>query len=163
MPARPRTSLTCLAAVTAALTLAGCAGSDEVEVVQEDTGAATQPGPGGAPSGDPGAVQADLTISVDDGAGTKSTYTLTCGPAGGDVADPETACEALAEAGDDAFAPVPDDVACTEQFGGPETATVTGTVDGEPVQAEFDRTNGCEISRWETVETLAGPIVSQDS
>jgi hypothetical protein len=50
--------------------------------------------------------------------------------------------------------PVPDDVACTQQFGGPETATISGTLDGRRVDARFARTNGCEIARWEKVAPL---------
>jgi len=52
------------------------------------------------------------------------------------------------------FEPVPDDVACTEQFGGPETATVSGTLNGRDVDARFARNNGCEIARWEKVSAL---------
>ena len=52
------------------------------------------------------------------------------------------------------FAPVPSDQACTEIYGGPQTARVTGTFRGEPVDAEFDRTNGCEISRWDAYVDL---------
>ena len=50
--------------------------------------------------------------------------------------------------------PVPDDVACTEQFGGPQTATILGTLDGRKVDARFARNNGCEIARWEKVAPL---------
>jgi len=50
--------------------------------------------------------------------------------------------------------PVPDDVACTEQFGGPETATITGTLGGREVDARFARNNGCEIARWEKASPL---------
>ena len=50
--------------------------------------------------------------------------------------------------------PVPDDVACTEQFGGPETATISGRLDGREVAARFARNNGCEIARWEKVAPL---------
>ena len=50
--------------------------------------------------------------------------------------------------------PVPDDVACTEQFGGPQTATVSGTLDGREVDARFARNNGCEIARWEKAAPL---------
>jgi hypothetical protein len=50
--------------------------------------------------------------------------------------------------------PVPDDVACTEQYGGPETATISGTLDGREVDARFARNNGCEIARWDTVAPL---------
>ena len=54
----------------------------------------------------------------------------------------------------DVFEPTPPETACTQQFGGPETATVTGTFDGEPVDAEFNRANGCEIARWEKAAPL---------
>lgn len=120
------------------------------------------------PSGDPttpaadeplAAVTADLTITVDaTGEGATQTFTLTCEPVGGDHPDAAAACAALAAAGGaDAFAPTPRDVACTEQWGGPQTATVEGTVAGERVSGTFDRTNGCEISRWDRLEALFGP------
>jgi hypothetical protein len=54
----------------------------------------------------------------------------------------------------EAFAPVPGDRVCTLQFGGPQTARVTGTLDGEEIDARFSRTDGCEIERWETVRAL---------
>lgn len=103
-------------------------------------------------------VAAELTVVVDrTGEGATTTWTLTCEPAGGDHPDPEGACAALAAAGGRAgLAPTPMNQACTEQWGGPQTASVTGTVDGERVTARFDRTNGCEISRWETLEPLFG-------
>ena len=52
------------------------------------------------------------------------------------------------------FEPVPDDVACTQQFGGPETARIWGTLEGREVDARFARNNGCEIARWEKVSAL---------
>jgi hypothetical protein len=52
--------------------------------------------------------------------------------------------------------PVPADKLCTELYGGPETAHVTGTIDGKPVDARFKRTNGCEIARWNRVRALLG-------
>ena len=47
-----------------------------------------------------------------------------------------------------ALAPTPAGTACTQQYGGPETASVSGNVDGEVVKLKFSRANGCEISRW---------------
>jgi hypothetical protein len=44
--------------------------------------------------------------------------------------------------------PVPPDVACTEIYGGPATARVRGTLNGKQVDARLNRTNGCEIARW---------------
>ena len=54
----------------------------------------------------------------------------------------------------EAFEPTPGDVACTQQYGGPEIATVKGTFKGEQVDATFSRQNGCEIARWEDVKPL---------
>jgi hypothetical protein len=54
------------------------------------------------------------------------------------------------------FAPTPANQACTQIYGGPETATVKGAIDGQPVDASFKRTDGCEINRWEKVQALLG-------
>jgi len=116
--------------------------------------------PSDPPADDPGTpVAVDVTVSVDaTGEGTVTTSTLTCEPTGGDHPDADAACAAIAAAGGAAaFEPTPADVACTEQWGGPQTATVEGTVDGTPIRADFSRTNGCEISRWDALEALLGP------
>ena len=55
------------------------------------------------------------------------------------------------------FAPVPADTACAEIYGGPATARVDGVLDGRPVHATFNRTNACEMQRWDRVEALLGP------
>lgn len=123
--------------------------SDDPPAPGDDTPA---PGEPAAP------VAADLTVVVDaTGEGATTTYTLTCEPTGGDHPDAEAACAAIAAAGGAAaFEPTPMGVACTEQWGGPQTAAVTGTVADEAVTAEFARTNGCEISRWDAVAPLFG-------
>lgn len=91
----------------------------------------------------------ELTITVKAGRGRgERTYSLRCEPAGGDHPDPEAACRLLNEL-KDPFAPVPADAMCTEIYGGPQTATVTGTLRGEPVNARFSRTDGCQIARWD--------------
>lgn len=43
---------------------------------------------------------------------------------------------------------------CTEVYGGPEVATVTGTIDGQPVDATFSREDGCAIARFDAVSPL---------
>ena len=58
----------------------------------------------------------------------------------------ESFCRGVTEA---RLRPVPADVACTEIYGGPATARVRGSLDGTPVDVRFERTNGCEIARWE--------------
>ena len=148
----------------AALLLAGCAplepgGSPDDPVSSDDSPSST---PGSTPSpieatpAEP--VTADLTIVVDaTGEGATQTFTLTCSPDGGNHPDPAAACAALAQAGVEAFAPTPRGVACTEQWGGPQVATVQGTVDGEQISARFDRTDGCQISRWDRLAPVFGP------
>ena len=53
-----------------------------------------------------------------------------------------------------AFQPVPPDKACTEIFGGPQVAIVSGRVDGRRVWARLSRVDGCQIARWERVPSL---------
>ena len=53
--------------------------------------------------------------------------------------------------------PTAADGICTQQFGGPQPATVTGTVDGDQVDATFSRTDGCEISRWDALDAVLQP------
>ncbi|HVF18676.1 MAG TPA: SSI family serine proteinase inhibitor [Mycobacteriales bacterium] len=107
----------------------------------------------------PGVVAADAardsyTISVAaDDKSPATTWRLTCEPAGGDHPDPTAACDALEKAADP-FGPVEPDTACTEIYGGPETATITGTRNGAPVEAKYSRINGCEISRWDAIAAV---------
>lgn len=95
-----------------------------------------------------------LEISVTPGgeAPTK-IWTLRCPSGGGTLPDAANACEKLAQI-DDPFAPLPKDTACTQVYGGPQEADVTGTYRGRPVNAHFDRGNGCEIARWDKVAFL---------
>ncbi|WP_217163032.1 SSI family serine proteinase inhibitor [Streptomyces sp. AC512_CC834] len=99
-----------------------------------------------------------LTVTVRDaGAGADGTYELYCHPGGGDHPDPEGACAVVERStrwGEDTFAPVPEGSVCTMQYGGPATAHVTGTWAGRPVDATYDRRDGCEISRWDRMVPL---------
>jgi hypothetical protein len=52
---------------------------------------------------------------------------------------------------------VPKDKACTQIYGGPETATVTGTWKGQRVMSRFARNDGCQISRWKLMAGLLPP------
>ncbi|WP_206504594.1 SSI family serine proteinase inhibitor [Streptomyces chrestomyceticus] len=94
-----------------------------------------------------------LTITVSDSgkAATNGTYELYCHPARGTHTDARGACDkldSLSRWGKDLFAGVPKGSKCTMQYGGPATAHVTGTWAGRPVNAQFSRADGCEISRW---------------
>ncbi|CAM5594803.1 Subtilisin inhibitor domain-containing protein OS=Streptomyces alboniger OX=132473 GN=CP975_17115 PE=3 SV=1 [Streptomyces alboniger] len=93
-----------------------------------------------------------LTITVADAGGADGTYVLECHPTGGTHPDAKKACARLDDVtvyGKDPFAKTPPGSMCTMQYGGPATARVTGTWQGRPVDARYDRSNGCEISRWD--------------
>lgn len=83
----------------------------------------------------------------------KRVSTLRCNPVGGSLPKRAEACAKLARM-TRPFAPVPKDTACTEIYGGPQQALVTGRLRGYPVRATFNRRNGCEISRWNRVRFL---------
>jgi len=99
-----------------------------------------------------------LTVTVHGaGDGADGTFELECHPAGGTHPHAAEACARLDRMttwGKDTFAPVPPDSMCTMVYGGPATAHVTGTWAGRPVDARYDRSNGCEISRWNALEPV---------
>jgi hypothetical protein len=99
-----------------------------------------------------------LTVTVHDvGGGADGTFELECHPAGGSHPHAAEACDRLDRMttwGKDTFAPVPPDTLCTMEYGGPATAHVTGTWAGRPVDARYDRSNGCEMSRWNALVPL---------
>ena len=101
----------------------------------------------------------ELTIVLDRGDGTEpERYTLTCVDVpGGDHPDASGACAHL-EGLEDPFAPLPADMACTEQYGGPETARITGSWQAEDVDVELSRTDGCRISQWESLGPVLPPV-----
>ncbi|MFI1385713.1 SSI family serine proteinase inhibitor [Embleya sp. NPDC020886] len=95
-----------------------------------------------------------LTVTVADNPEGVRTYTLQCHPAGGSHPEPARACdrlEAPTAVDADPFAPVPGGAHCTMVHGGPATARITGTWAGRSVDAEFRRTDGCEIARWDNL------------
>ena len=148
-------------ALTAALLVAAC--GDQAAPGSEGAASTggnvtSTPEPSTSPSDEPVTVTpagaTELTIVVDDGSGGTTTWRLTCDPAGGDHPTPDAACAALAKNGETALPPVPKDRMCTQQYGGPEKATVTGTWRGTPVSATFSKTNGCEIGRWRSLAGL---------
>ena len=107
--------------------------------------------PSGSPSGSAGSSQ--LTVVVDDGTGSTSTWTLTCDPVGGDHPEPAEACAAV-DGHRNALNPVPKDRMCAQVYGGPQKATVTGTWRGEEIFAALSRSNACETARWDALVPL---------
>lgn len=131
----------------ALLLLAGCGTDRGGDVVTE------QPLRGSDDSAE-GSTELTVVVNLHDGQG-KRTFSLTCDPSGGDHPRPEAACRLLEEL-EEPLAALPPRTACTEIYGGPQTATVTGTLRGERVAAEFSRTDGCQVDRWDAHAALLG-------
>jgi hypothetical protein len=94
---------------------------------------------------------ADLLIEATRASGTQVSWTLTCDPVAGSHPEAEQACAVLAAAEDELLMPVPADSVCTEQYGGPDTARITGTWRGRVIDVSLSRINGCYISQWEAL------------
>lgn len=114
------------------------------------------------PGSGPGQGNAELAIVFKPSASEPEVhYTLVCleGTPDAESRHPaaDAACAALKEnpALLHPAQPLADQV-CTEQYGGPQEAAVTGLVDGVPVDAAFARTNGCEISAWDAAKDVLG-------
>ena len=125
-----------LVLIVAALSAAGCGDSDD------------------ASSGD-AFVEGDssLTVTLDpdgpDGPEGEMTEDVSCE----DGTDDEV-CQAVAGIDVEALGPVSADTACTEIFGGPDTASLEGTIEGEEVDVDLTRANGCEIERFDAAVPL---------
>jgi Subtilisin inhibitor-like len=143
-----------LVALLLGLALAGCGAEESTD---------TSPG-AGATSATPTSSEepaTSLTIEVAQTGfdhGVTQTTTLECDPVGGTNPLQDEACAQLA-AHPEALEPVPENTACTMIFGGPEEARVYGTIDGEEIDAEFSKANGCELARWEALEPLFKVVV----
>ena len=130
-------SLALAAAVAGlALTAPGCGDSDEA-------------GSGDAfTEGD-----SSLTVTLDpdgpDGPEEETTEEVSCEDGSDDAV-----CIALAEMDVAALEPVPPDTACTELFGGPDTLSLEGMIEGNDVDVDLTRANGCEIERFDAAVPL---------
>jgi len=132
--------------------LAGC-GEDEDE-----------PGAAAPQTTSTAAGGVELSIRYDDGEGRRETAILTCRAnvqrAGGFLDGKAPVSELCAQArslGELLTTQPAKDRMCTQIYGGPQTARVTGTIDGEPVDRRFTRTNGCEVADFERAAALLQP------
>jgi hypothetical protein len=92
----------------------------------------------------------DLRITVwpQGKASASIGYTLGCPGGTGTLPEARAACSKLQRIGASAFAPVPPGMACTEIYGGPQVARVSGRLAGRSISADFSRNDGCQIERW---------------
>lgn len=108
----------------------------------------------GAGQGSPGstsgsAAGTELAISFwpeGRGTGAPTRWTLRCDPAAGTLPRAAAACTRLSGMAKP-FAPMRKDVVCTEQYGGPQQAVISGSFKGSRVWSLIALRNGCEISR----------------
>jgi hypothetical protein len=158
-------------AVALLVAVTACGETDETGDEPVDDSTTTLPEDGGddggvtSTTGEPGPYPvADLSVTVTHPDRDDISYRITCL---GDTAtvepptdgvDAPTACTILAtqEAADRLILGAPVDQVCTEQYGGPDEATITGTLDEEPVDTVIDRANGCGIDDWD--RKLAGVL-----
>ena len=154
-----RRILTLISLLLAATFITACGENDE-QTTTVGSGDTSDTAKDDLPLGDGPYTIADLSISFTDAAGNLAEYRLAClgdtTTFTGDVppgVDAATAC--LSVATDTARMLLDPDVMvdrmCTEIYGGPETATVGGLLDGIEVDYKISRTNGCGIDDWERV------------
>jgi Subtilisin inhibitor-like len=126
----------------------GAAALPLLSILSVPSTAAASPSP---PGGD------RLTVTMDDGEESLTTYVLSCGPDGavaGTHPDPWGACDRLEGIGGP-VGPVASGRICSMIYGGPQTAFVSGTWHSVPVHERYSRANGCEIDRWKSM----GPVL----
>lgn len=176
---RIRLSAPLLILVVASALLATACGddgeADSTGVMKRGATTTTGAGHTTTPSAKVAAVKAELRVVLTEigsktGAGiplpsharcTRSipatcTALITC-PTVEDATDvDEQLCRWMAETPASVIAPPADDAGqvCTEIYGGPELAHVTGMRDGQAIDVRFSRTNGCEIARWDAASPL---------
>jgi hypothetical protein len=91
---------------------------------------------------------------------------LACNVAAAEGSWSARACAVLrasAENGEDPFAPVAPGQVCSVAYGGPEIALVQGRWYGRVVDAEFTRTNSCEVARWNRISPVLDPAPPAES
>jgi len=123
-----------LLALALVLALVGCGGG---------TGSSSNPG-----------SQLSVTVWPQGKTGPSTTRTLGCPGGSGTLPAALSAYAKLSGLAPSVFAPVPIGTACTEIYGGPQIAEVTGTFAGKAINEAFSRDNGCEIARWQRLDFL---------
>jgi hypothetical protein len=160
--------------VVAGLLLVSC-GSDDDGVIEAGQGTTSTSAPATSTPSDSTTtipeepVSGDISLTVQVTADNQQLRegTLTCGDDGAargggflaDQAAADAACELLT--GNEAAvyrlvqgqAP---NMLCTQIYGGPEVAKVTGTIDGQRVAATIKRNDGCGIADWTMLVALLG-------
>lgn len=142
-----------LGLLLAAAALSGCGEGDDPGATQPPATTTTSAG------------EIALKVEFDEGPGGKrTTGELTCrdgeASASGALFDGKAAaalCTQARQLAELLTTQPAKDRMCTQIYGGPETARVTGTIDGTKVDRRFARTNGCEIADFDAAAGLLRP------
>lgn len=100
-----------------------------------------------------------LEIRYDDGASTRRSASLTCRASGNRATgylrrrDVRRLCRVARELRGFLANP-PQHEMCTEQWGGPDRARVTGRIGGDAIDRRLARNDGCEIDDWSRAQPL---------
>ena len=127
-------------------------------------GPGNQPGsPAASPSTEPASsIELTIVLTESPDAAPHTFRLVSHGPSpdpSSTLPDPVAALAAVELDDGKILFPVPDPRrACTQQYGGPETAVVTGSYKGRAVNTSFKRTDGCEIARWQAAAALLGGL-----
>ncbi|WP_418908234.1 hypothetical protein [Glutamicibacter endophyticus] len=122
---------------------------------------AAAPGPSESSPSESSPPQTDLRIEVfADGKELSAEHRLSCSGrdalAQSTLPEATSACQLLHDSPALLTEPTPTEQTCTMIYGGPDRATIRGTLNGISVDATFDRSNGCAIHRWDTLQPLLG-------
>lgn len=104
-------------------------------------------------------AQSTLEITIKaDGSNISARYTLEClsteASQTSTLPNAPEACEKLDQHPNLVTPTLDPSTACTEIYGGPQRAEVSGVLKGQAIHSEFSRSNGCLISQWNDAEFL---------
>lgn len=104
------------------------------------------------------AVSLKVAIRYDD-RGTRKAATLTCRASGNRATGylRRRSVRRLCRAARDLrefLAAAPRHEICTEQWGGPDRAHITGRIGSDAIDRRLARTDGCEIADWDRAQPL---------
>lgn len=113
-------------------------------------------------SGGGGGQTVNLTLTVSDGEGKNAKATLKCDESTAEgtgffESGADEACRNARDLEKLLTTPPPQDRVCTQIYGGPQTARITGSFGAKDVAREISRSNGCDIAEWKQAQALLDP------
>ncbi len=109
---------------------------------------------------DGAAATVELELTYDDDRGTRRRATLSCRGSTRRATgylrrrSARRLCGVARELRGFLTSPPPQDRVCTEQWGGPDRAHVTGRIGGDGVDRRLARNDGCAIDDWDRAQRL---------